>query len=79
MIAAKTYLTGGNGSRHDGESFGDHFEFRPTAPTTRRCAAIASFHWSWRLLLATGDAAVRRPHGADPVQRLRRRINTERG
>ncbi len=56
MVAAKTYLTGGNGSRHEGESFGDRFELPPDRAYNETCAAIASFQWSWRLLLATGDA-----------------------
>jgi uncharacterized protein len=57
MAAAKTYLTGGNGSRHEGESFGDRFELPPDRAYNETCAAIASFQWAWRLLLATGDAA----------------------
>ena len=56
MLAAKTYLTGGNGSQHEGESFGDRFELPPDRAYNETCAAIASFQWSWRLLLATGDA-----------------------
>ena len=56
MLAAKTYLTGGNGSRHVDEGFGDRFELPPDRAYNETCAAIASFHWSWRLLLATGDA-----------------------
>ena len=56
MIAAKTYLTGGNGSRHEGESFGDRYELPPDRAYNETCAAIASFQWAWRLLLATGDA-----------------------
>ena len=56
MVAAKTYLTGGNGSRHSDEGFGDRFELPPDRAYNETCAAIASFHWSWRLLLATGDA-----------------------
>ena len=55
MVATKTSLTGGNGSRHEGESFGDHFELPPDRAYNETCAAIASFQWSWRLLLATGD------------------------
>jgi hypothetical protein len=57
MVAAKTYLTGGNGSRHEGESFGDRYELPPDRAYNETCAAIASFQWSWRLLLATGDRA----------------------
>jgi DUF1680 family protein len=56
MVATKTYLTGGNGSRHDDEGFGDRFELPPDRAYNETCAAIASFHWSWRLLLATGEA-----------------------
>jgi len=56
MAAAKTYLTGGNGSRHVDEGFGDRFELPPDRAYNETCAAIASFQWSWRLLLATGDA-----------------------
>ncbi|HUN32136.1 MAG TPA: beta-L-arabinofuranosidase domain-containing protein [Trebonia sp.] len=56
MVATKTYLTGGNGSRHVDEGFGDRFELPPDRAYNETCAAIASFHWSWRLLLATGEA-----------------------
>jgi DUF1680 family protein len=56
MVATKTYLTGGNGSRHSTEGFGDRFELPPDRAYNETCAAIASFQWSWRLLLATGDA-----------------------
>jgi uncharacterized protein len=56
MVATKTYLTGGNGSRHSDEAFGDRYELPPDRAYNETCAAIASFHWSWRLLLATGQA-----------------------
>ena len=56
MVAAKTYLTGGNGSRHADEGFGDRFELPPDRAYNETCAAIASIQWAWRLLLATGDA-----------------------
>jgi len=65
MIAAKTYLTGGNGSRHEGESFGDRFELPPDRAYNETCAAIASFHWAWRLLLATGKSRY-----ADHMERI---------
>ena len=35
MVSTKTSLTGGVGSRHSGESFGDRSSCRPTVPTTR--------------------------------------------
>ncbi|MGH3197724.1 MAG: glycoside hydrolase family 127 protein [Streptosporangiaceae bacterium] len=56
MIATKTALTGGVGSRHSGEAFGDGFELPPDRAYNETCAAIASFQWSWRLLLATGES-----------------------
>jgi hypothetical protein len=65
MVATKTSLTGGNGSRHEGESFGDRFELPPDRAYNETCASIASFYWSWRLLLATGDAKY-----ADHMERI---------
>ena len=65
MVTTKTALTGGNGSRHDGESFGDRFELPPDRAYNETCAAIASFQWSWRLLLAAGDAKY-----ADHMERI---------
>jgi DUF1680 family protein len=50
----KTYITGGHGSRHRAEAFGDPYELPPDRAYTESCAAIASFQWNWRLLLATG-------------------------
>jgi len=50
----KTYLTGGQGSRHRDEAFGDSYELPPDRAYNETCAAIASVMWNWRLLLATG-------------------------
>jgi len=50
----KTYLTGGQGSRHRDEAFGDLYELPPDRAYNETCAAIASVMWNWRLLLATG-------------------------
>jgi DUF1680 family protein len=55
-VATKTYVTGGQGSRHARESFGDRYELPPDRAYNETCAAIASIHWSWRLLLATGQS-----------------------
>ncbi|MDY7530002.1 MULTISPECIES: glycoside hydrolase family 127 protein [unclassified Cryobacterium] len=52
----KTYVTGGQGSRHTGEAFGDPFELPPDRAYAETCAGIASFQWNWRMLLATGDS-----------------------
>jgi DUF1680 family protein len=56
MVFTKTYLTGGVGSRHKGESFGDPYELPPDRAYCETCAAISSIMWSWRLLLTTGEA-----------------------
>lgn len=53
--STKTYITGGQGSRHTDESFGDPYELPPDRAYAETCAAIASFQWNWRMLLATGD------------------------
>jgi hypothetical protein len=56
MVSKKLYLTGGVGSRHRDEAFGDPYELPPDRAYCETCAAIASVMWSWRLLLATGEA-----------------------
>jgi hypothetical protein len=53
-FTTKTYLTGAHGSRHRDEAFGDPYELPPDRAYAETCAAIASFHWNWRMLLATG-------------------------
>ncbi|GAA4684325.1 hypothetical protein Prum_064860 [Phytohabitans rumicis] len=55
-VATRTYLTGGMGSRHEGEAFGDDFELPADRAYVETCAAVASVMLSWRLLLATGEA-----------------------
>ena len=50
------YLTGGVGSRYDGEAFGEAFELPPDQCYCETCAAIGSLMWSWRLLLITGES-----------------------
>jgi DUF1680 family protein len=62
---SKTYLTGGQGSRHRDEAFGDPYELPPDRAYAETCAAIGSFQWAWRLLLATG-----RSRYADEMERL---------
>ena len=57
MIETRTYLTGGLGSRHNDEAFGDPYELPPDLAYAETCAAIASVMLAWRLLLATGDPA----------------------
>ncbi|NEB02895.1 beta-L-arabinofuranosidase domain-containing protein [Streptomyces sp. SID13726] len=54
-VATKTYVTGGMGSRHDWEAFGDSYELPSDRAYTETCAAIASVHFSWRMALLTGE------------------------
>lgn len=51
----KLYITGGVGSRHAGEAFGEPYELPNDRAYCETCAAIASIMWNWRLLLATGE------------------------
>jgi hypothetical protein len=63
-IERRTYLTGGMGSRHSGESFGEDYELPPDRAYSETCAGVASVQLAWRLLLATGDVRY-----ADQIER----------
>jgi DUF1680 family protein len=54
-LSRRTYLTGGMGSRHQDEAFGEDYELPPDQAYAETCAAVASVMLSWRLLLATGE------------------------
>lgn len=54
-LARRTYLTGGMGSHHQDEAFGDDFELPPDRSYCETCAGIGSIMVAWRLLLATGE------------------------
>ena len=54
-VARRAYITGGLGSHHQDEAFGDDFELPADRAYAETCAGIASVMLSWRLLLATGD------------------------
>lgn len=56
MVKCKMYVTGGVGSRHEGEAFGLNYELPSVQAYAETCAAIASFMWNWRMLLASGEA-----------------------
>jgi DUF1680 family protein len=55
IIETKSYITGGMGARFDGEAFGDPYELPTDQCYCETCAAIASFMWNWRMLLASGE------------------------
>lgn len=54
-VERRTYLTGGMGSRHQDEGFGDDFELPTDRAYCETCAGVASVMFSWRLYLATGE------------------------
>jgi uncharacterized protein len=65
MTRGKMYITGGVGSRYDGESFGESYELPPDQCYCETCAAIGNFFWNWRMLLITGESRY-----ADLMERL---------
>lgn len=52
----QVYVTGGIGSRRDGEAFGKDYELPSQDAYAETCAAIGKIFWSWRMLSITGDA-----------------------
>jgi len=64
-LARRTYITGGQGSRHEGEAFGDDWELPPDRAYCETCAGVGSLMFGWRLLLATGDLRY-----ADQIERV---------
>ncbi len=55
VVARRTYLTGGMGSRHQDEGFGEDWELPPDRAYCETCAGVGSIMVSWRLFLATGE------------------------
>lgn len=56
MATKKLYITGGIGSRAQGEGFGPNYELHNQSAYAETCAAIANVFWNYRMFLATGDA-----------------------
>ncbi len=65
LVSAKIYITGGVGSRHQGEAFGDPYELPNRSAYAETCAQIAHLMWAWRMLLASGEAGY-----ADIMERI---------
>jgi DUF1680 family protein len=65
MVECKQYVTGGLGSRWDGEAFGDPYELPPDVAYAETCASIGAVQWAWRRLLATGEVGY-----ADAIERI---------
>ncbi|SEB08744.1 glycoside hydrolase family 127 protein [Leifsonia sp. 21MFCrub1.1] len=62
--ARRTYVTGGMGAHHEGESFGLDFELPPDRSYSESCAGVGSVMVNFRLLLATGESRY-----ADAIER----------
>lgn len=56
MAGKKLYITGGIGSRAQGEGFGPDYELNNQTAYCETCASIANVFWNYRMFLATGDA-----------------------
>ncbi len=56
VVSKKIYVTGGIGSRHEGEAFGDNYELPNATAYNETCAAIGNVFWNHRLFLLHGDA-----------------------
>lgn len=56
VVSKKLYLTGGIGSRHEGEAFGDAYELPNKTAYNETCAAIGNVFWNFRLFLLHGEA-----------------------
>jgi uncharacterized protein len=56
MTTRRMYVSGGLGSRHEGEAFGKDFELPNERAYAETCAAIGSVMWNWRMLGLEGEA-----------------------
>ncbi len=56
VVSKKIYLTGGIGSRHEGEAFGENYELPNATAYNETCAAIGNVFWNHRQFLLHGDA-----------------------
>ena len=56
MTTRRMYVSGGLGSRYEGEAFGKDFELPNERAYTETCAAIGSVMWNWRMLVFEGEA-----------------------
>lgn len=56
IVNKKIYITGGIGSRHAGEAFGDNYELPNLSAYNETCAAIGNVYVNYRLFLLHGDA-----------------------
>ncbi len=55
-MGKKLYITGGIGSKHEGEAFGKNYELPNLTAYNETCAAVANVFWNFRLFLLHGEA-----------------------
>lgn len=55
MVDRRMYVTGGLGSRWEGESFGDDWELPNERAYAETCAGVAGVMWAQRMLMMTGE------------------------
>ena len=56
MSSKKLFITGGIGSRAQGEGFGPNYELYSHTAYCETCAAIANVYWNYRMFLCTGES-----------------------
>ncbi|WP_297094810.1 glycoside hydrolase family 127 protein [uncultured Draconibacterium sp.] len=56
VVNKKIYITGGIGSKHEGEAFGENYELPNLTAYNETCAAIANVYWNYRMFLLHGDS-----------------------
>ncbi len=56
LVSKKLFITGGMGSRPQGEGFGPNYELNNHTNYCETCASIANVYWNYRMFLATGEA-----------------------
>ncbi len=56
VVTKKIYITGGIGSLHEGEAFGENYELPNLTAYNETCAAIANVYWNYRMFLLHGDS-----------------------
>lgn len=56
VVSKKLYITGGIGSRAQGEGFGPNYELPNMTAYCETCASISNVYWNYRLFLNDGNS-----------------------
>lgn len=56
VVSKKLYITGGIGSRGQGEGFGGNYELNNMTAYCETCASISNVYWNYRLFLNDADS-----------------------